>query len=71
MSHRFSVKDQLPAFDIYEARRVVEALGPMPREALTAMVGYGLSDVEISRYFNIAPVTVATLRRHFGAAENR
>lgn len=65
MSQRCRCKDQKPPFDMDEARRVVAALGPMPRETLSAMADYGMSDAEISRYFRISTCTVAALRQHF------
>lgn len=44
------------------------ALGPLPREALAAMAGYGLSDGEIGRYYDIATSTITDLRRIWGIA---
>ena len=65
MNNRFPCKNCLPAFDEDDAMRVAEALGPMPRETLLAMMDYGLSDVEISRYFKLRTATVILLKQHF------
>ena len=70
MLNRFPYEDRLPAIEKDEAKRVAEALGPMPRETLNAMVDYGLSDVEISRYFKLGTDTVTSLRQHFGHADD-
>lgn len=70
MVHPFQYKDRLPEFDKDDALRVVEAFGPMPRAALAAMVDYGLSDDEISRYHSISPETVRSLRLHFNIADD-
>lgn len=43
-----------------------DRLGPYPGEALTAMVAYGLNDVEIGRYYGIASEAVLRLRRAWG-----
>jgi len=42
------------------------ALGPRPREALGALLDYGLNDADIGRYFGLAQDTVAALRRTWG-----
>lgn len=38
-------------------------LGPMPDAALRAMVGYGLNEREIGRYFGVTPSSVRRLTR--------
>ncbi|GGC21304.1 hypothetical protein GCM10011363_42430 [Marivita lacus] len=71
MPHHFSCKDRLPALRADDMKLVMEAMGPMPRKALTAMVDYGLSDVEISRYYSVPLAAVTSLRHHFGIADDR
>ncbi|HKL46528.1 MAG TPA: hypothetical protein VJ906_09830 [Roseovarius sp.] len=39
---------------------IIHKLGPLPGEALSAMRGYGMNDVEIAAYYG---VTLSTLRR--------
>jgi hypothetical protein len=39
-----------------------DALGPYPREALAALVAYGLTDAEIARYHGLRPEAVSHLR---------
>lgn len=51
-----------------DACRVLEALGPMPGEALAALVDYGLSDAEIGQYFELPHQVITTLRDHWGIA---
>ena len=46
--------------------RILEALGPMSAEVLTAMVDYGLSDTEIGRYYNLPHEMITTLREYWG-----
>lgn len=70
MPHRVHCKDRLPELEKDDAGHVAEALGPMPRAALTAMVDYGLSDVEISQYFKLATDTVTFLRQYYGDNDN-
>lgn len=65
MSHQCHKTEHFPALDMDDVRNVLAALGPMPRETLSAMVDYGMNDVEISRYFRISTGTVAALRQHF------
>ena len=65
MSHQVPCLRNLPPLYQEDARRMLEVFGPMPREALIAMADYGMDDVEISRYFNVAPDTVVALRQHF------
>lgn len=55
----------LPDITMEDAYRVLEALGPMPAEALSAMVDYGLSDGEISQYFKLPDQVITTLREHW------
>lgn len=71
MSHRIPCTKNLPAFDTDGAKPMLEAFGPMPRETLSAMVDYGLSDADISRYFRISPDTVAALRQHYSDSDSR
>lgn len=52
-------------FDIHEARRVMIVLGPMPRATLNALVDYGMSDAEISRYFRLPTDTVSALIQYY------
>ena len=40
----------------------LDALGPLPREALEALVSYGLSDADIARYLRVLPEAVGLLR---------
>lgn len=47
-------------------RRMTETLGAMPRESLSAMAGYGLTDGEIARYFGLPRPAVTTLRFAWG-----
>ena len=65
MSQHIYGNECLVSFDVSEAKCVTAALGPMPRETLTAMVDCGLSDTEIGRYFKISKYSVIALRRHF------
>jgi hypothetical protein len=62
MQHRMRDQDQSSEFTMKDAMddasRVIEALGPMPREVLEAMVDYGLNDVEISRYFKLPRIFI-------------
>lgn len=53
-----------------DAYRVLEALGPTPHEVPAAMVDYGLSDVEISRYYRLTRDVITILRQHWGMREN-
>lgn len=53
-----------------DACRVLEELGPTPHEVLAAMVGYGLSDLEISRYFRLPLNVIRILRQHWDIREN-
>lgn len=71
MPNHFPCQDRLAAFKEDDAERIVEALGPMPREVLTAMFDYGLDDVEIGRYFRLSTNTVTMLRRFYGIAHDR
>ena len=71
MSQHFSGNDSSFSFEVKEGSCITAALGPMPRETLTAMVDYGLSDDEISRYFKISHDTVVALRRHFGSTADQ
>jgi hypothetical protein len=70
MQHRMSDEDQSSEFTMKDASRVLEALGPMPREVLEAMVDYGLNDVEISRYFKLPRDLITILRQHWGIDGN-
>jgi len=46
-----------------EHRLIVGKLGPAPGASLRAMVGYGLSEKEIGRYFGVTPSSVRRLKR--------
>lgn len=46
--------------------RVADALGPAPRDALAALVEYGLSDAEIARFRRLPQATVSHLRGFWG-----
>jgi hypothetical protein len=70
MKHRMRDEDQSSEFTMNDASRVLEVLGPMPREVLEAMVDYGLNDVEISRYFKLPRDFITILRQHWGFADN-
>ena len=70
MQHRMPDEDQSSEFTMNDASRVLKVLGPMPREVLDAMVDYGLSDVEISRYFRLPRDLIAIFRQHWGIADN-
>lgn len=69
MLHRLIHDGQAPSLTMQDAHRVLEALGPMPGEALAAMVDYGLSDVEIARYYDLSPELIATLSAHWRIGE--
>ncbi|MCV3272012.1 hypothetical protein [Roseobacter sinensis] len=45
---------------------IFDKLGPCPRNALIAMVDYGLNDEEIGGYYRMSPKTIAQLRGIFG-----
>jgi len=45
-----------------QRRRVEETLGDMPRDALSALVGYGLHDSDIARYHGLPRQLVTELR---------
>ncbi|TVS00970.1 MAG: hypothetical protein EA407_13515 [Rhodobacteraceae bacterium] len=60
---------RLPALSMEDAYRVLQALGPMPAEALAAMVDYGLSDIEIGRYYGLPHDMITTLREHWKIAD--
>ena len=66
MKHRSLFEKPLPALTIDDAHRILDALGPMPAEVLAAMVDYGLSDMEIGRYYNLPQDMITTLRDHWG-----
>ena len=65
MLHYLPCKDQSLAFTMEDAYRILGVLGPMPREALVAMVDYGLSDAEIGRYFGLPHQMITTPREHW------
>lgn len=46
--------------------RVLEALGPAPERSLRAMIGYGLNDEEIARYYGLETSAVLQLRAFYG-----
>ncbi len=45
-------------------------LGPMPAASLRAMVGYGLNEAEIGRYFGVTPSSVRRLKRSLGVCDS-
>ncbi len=51
-------------------RRIAETLGSAPRDALKALVDYGLSDHEIARYYRLPRKVVIALREHWGLPPN-
>ena len=65
MAHRLQRDEQLSPFTMEDAYRILEALGPMPSDALSALVDYGLSDSEIGQYFNLPQDMIAILREHW------
>jgi hypothetical protein len=65
MSQRQHLEVELSTFTIEDAYRILEALGPMPSEALSALVDYGLSDSEIGQYLNLPQDMITTLRKHW------
>ena len=68
-SSDFTLPDvTLPDVTMDDACRVLEAFGPMPGEALAALVDYGLSDAEIGQYFKLPHQVITTLRDHWGIA---
>lgn len=50
------------ALDDSRRRRIAETLGERPRDALSALVGYGLSDDDIARYHGLTREIVTGLR---------
>jgi len=66
MKDRSLFENRSPALTMEDACRILEALGPMPAEVLTAMVDYGLSDTEIGRYYNLPHKMITTLREYWG-----
>jgi hypothetical protein len=70
MQHLTPDRDGPTELTIADARRVLEAHGPTWQEVLAAMVGYGLSDVEISRYFRLPCDVIRILRQHWDIREN-
>ena len=68
-SSDFTVPDvRLPDVTMDDACRVLVALGPMPGEALAALVDYGLSDAEIGQHFKLPHQVITTLRELWGIA---
>ena len=76
MPHRLSCDGHLSCdgqssvFTIDDAYRILEAFGPMPAEALIALVDCGLSDAEIARYLDLPHELITTLREHWGIVGN-
>lgn len=68
MTCRLPCDGPSPALRMEDACRVLDVLGPMPAEALAAMVDYGLSDAEIGRYFDLSADLIETLRQHWEIA---
>lgn len=48
--------------DEKQRQRIAETLGATPREALSALVGYGLHDHDIARYHGLPRALVTELR---------
>lgn len=71
MSHPLPFTTLSPARPSEDACGVIEALGPMPTEALVAMVDYGLNDAEIGRYFGISETAITNLRAYWQIRGNR
>lgn len=69
-NHVLPHKDLSQTLTIEDAYSVLESLGPMPAEALAAMIDYGLSDAEISGYFGLSENVIKTLRRHWQITGN-
>jgi hypothetical protein len=69
MPHRLSCEANLPVLSMEDACGILDALGPMPGEALAAMVDYGLSDAEIARYYGLSIDLIAILRAHWRIGE--
>ncbi|WP_372609610.1 hypothetical protein [Aquicoccus sp.] len=70
MKHRSIFENRSPALTMKDAYRILEVLGPMPAEALAAMVDYGLSDHEIGRYYDLPHDMITILRDYWGIAGN-
>ena len=58
------------ALDEERQRRIAETLGARPRHALSALVGYGLSDGDIARYHRLPDEVVTQLRDFWGILPN-
>lgn len=56
--------------DAESRRRVADALGVAPRDALSALVGYGLHDHDIARYHGIPCALVTELREFWRIPAN-
>lgn len=69
-NHVLPHKDLSQTLTIEDAYSVLESLGPMPAEALAAMIDYGLSDSEISGCFGLSENVIKTLRRHWQITGN-
>lgn len=65
MPHRLPCPFSLPARSMTEAFAILDALGPAPCAALAAMVGYGLNDAEIGRYYGVPSEAIAAFRAHW------
>mgnify|MGYP001554648100 CR=1 FL=1 len=63
MIDNFNFKTGKPASKTrVQHRRILERLGPEPDLSLRSMTGYGLSDVEIAKYYGITPASVRRLK---------
>jgi hypothetical protein len=58
------------SLDRTRRRRVEETLGTAPRDALSALVGYGLHDHDIARYHGIPRELVTELREYWRIPPN-
>ena len=70
MKYSSLFENRSPALTMEDAYRVVKALGPMPAEALAAMVDYGLSDSENGRYYDLPDDIIVILRDFWGIDGN-
>ena len=58
------------SLDRDQRRRIEETLGIMPRDALSALVDYGLHDGEIARYHRLSEDLVTELRELWNIPPN-
>ena len=58
------------ALDAERRQRIADTLGITPREALSALVGYGLQDHDIARYHGLPRDLVTELREFWRIPPN-